>query len=374
MKRVLLFSLASFASAASVLAADTLSYRVRQVGNWAFYGTENPTVELVASNQRGVQQPFSMQCLINDHNGKPVFRLGQSGVVPPKDSADVSFSFLTMSPGFYNALILEDGTQVRSLNVAYEPEKIAPAGGVEGQAAKEDFKHFADKVSLERRDLRPQFSILRNKNLSGREKNVYDFRMVSRGDEAVTGYMAFPRGKKDLAVMVTFVMLGEGAANPLADFTAPADMAELVVYLRGRGAGEEYLKNLLTDMALSIDFVAQRAETNPARIFTQGSGLAGACSFVAGALDERVAVSFVADPLFSTFTEHFSVESICAGVKNPALFGMGLQEKVQILNENFCIYNGLQGNKEYFIFPDRKTVERKQWRYIRDTFLARTGK
>ena len=374
MKRVLLFSMVSLASAASVLTADTLSYRVRQVGNWAFYGTENPIVELVASNPRGVQQPFSLQCLINDSNGKPVFRLGQSGVVQPKDSADVSFSFLTMSPGFYNAAILEDGTQVRSINLAYEPEKIAPAMYGDAEAGKGDFTLFADRVSLERRDLQPQFSILKNKDLSGREKNVYDFRMVSRGDEEVTGYMAFPRGKKGLAVMVTFIMAGEGASNPLADFTAPADMAELVVYLRGRGTGEEYLRNLLTDMALSIDFVAGRGETDLSRIFTQGSGLAGACSFLAGALDGRVAVSFAADPLFGPFTEYFSVESISSGVKNSILLGMGLQEEASVLHENFCIYNTLQGNKEYFIYPCRKTVERKQWRYIRDTFLARRGK
>lgn len=356
----------------AIFAADTLSFRVRQTGNWAFYGTQEPVVDMVVSNSRGIPESYSLSCTIKGYAGNPLFRLQQGGVAAPKDSVGVSFSFLTMEPGFYNAEVANSGRVAKGVNIAYEPEKIS-SQVFAGRGGKGDFALFADMVALERRDISPQFSIVRNKALSGREKNVYDFRMVSRGDEAVAGYMAFPRGKSGLAVMVSLVMEDEASSNPLADFTAPQDMAELVLYLHGRGEGEEYLKNLLTDIFLGIDFVAQRSETDISRIYIQGSGEAAACSFVAGVMDERIAVSFVADPDFSMFTGHFSVESLASKGDNPVLFGLSLQQDTFSLQEIFCIYNSTESRKEYFMFPDRNSVERKQWLYVRDSFLKRLG-
>lgn len=363
-----------FVSAAYVtFAADTVSYRLTRLENWAFYGTSSPTVELVAVNSRGVDEPLDLKCSIFNFQGRPLYELSQYGIVPQRDSLKMSFAFKTLAPGFYNAVLeSRDGVE-RSVNVAYEPEKILweDVAGDELPAFSRDFVKLANIVSLERRDFDPKFTIVRNRTMSGKEKNVYDFKMFSRDGKVVKGYVAFPKGKKGLKSMLTLVPMERRNENPLADFTAGADMVELVMYLVERGDGEEYFKNLLTDMQLGIDFLSRREETIPNLVYVQGEGVAGACSLVASALDERVAASFVSVPDFSSFLENFTAASIAGRVQAPVLFGLGLQDNTRRLHEDFALYNALSGVKEYFIFPDKSSVERNRWKYMRDTFIIR---
>lgn len=374
MKRFLFTGI--FLSAAALsFAADTVSYRLSRIENWAFYGTQSPTVELVAENDRGIAQILDIKCSILSNAGVPLYELLQRGTVPQKDSLAISFAFKTLEPGFYNAVLWSGERVVNSVNIAYEPEKIACEWTVEEGALPSwgDFRKLANIVSLERRDIDPGFTLQRNKVMSGKEKNVYDFRMVSRDGKVIKGYAAFPKGAKGLKAMVTLVAAEKKGENPLADFTAPANMAELVVYLVERGEGEEYFKNMLTDTQLCIDFLSQRPEINPYGIYVQGEGKAAACSYLSSALDERVAASFVAAPDFTRFVENFSVESMAGKVSAPVLFGFGLQDRTSRLQEGFALYNGLKNEKEYFIFPLGSSVERNKWKYIRDTFILRLG-
>ena len=372
MKRFIIFIF--FISAAFVsMAADTVSYRLSKLENWAFYGTDKPVIELVAINGRGVDEVLDLHCHILDHEGTPIYELAQRGIVPQRDSLRLSFSFKTMAPGFYNALLCSGERVVKGVNVAYEPEKIVWADTVAGQwqGMGADFGKLVNIIPLGRRDFDPGFRMLRSKELSGKEKNVYEFEMLSYDGEKVCGYMAFPKGKKGLDAMLTLVAAEERSANPLADFTAPVQMAELVLYIAGRGENEEYYKNFLTDMLLGVDFLAQRPEVNRNGIYVQGEGKAGAFAFVVSAIDDRVAASFVAAPDFCGFVEDFNVESIASGVSAPVLLGLGLQENTKRLQAGFALYNAAATVKEYFIFPDNETVDRKKWRYIRDTFIIR---
>lgn len=371
-KRVITF-LAFMSAAVSLYAADTVSYKIRRIENWAFYGNQNPTVLVTASNPKGIYMPLDIKCEILDAYGKSIYELAQGGAIPPKDTLGMSYTFKTVQPGVYNALLWREGEIAASLNIAYEPEKIVLEQVQRDEIPQfsRDFTKLANIVALERRGHNPQFSIVRNKKLSGKEKNVYDFRMVSKDNKVVKGLVAFPKGKKGIPVMLTLVPVENMKENPLADFTAPAEMAEMVLYLSGRGNGEEYFKNILTDVILGVDFIAQRAEIDQKKIYTQGEGMGAACSFVASALDERVAVSFVATPDFSAFTENFSVESIARKVKVPVLFGIGLQDKTSRIQDAFAIYNKVSNEKEYFIFPALPSVERNKWKYIRDTFIIR---
>lgn len=373
MRKKLIVFFACLSAAISLYAADTVSYKVRQIENWAFYGTQNPRVLFTVTNPKGIYLPLNVKCEILDASGKSLYELAQGGAVPPKDTLGMSYSFKTVSPGVYNALFWREGEVAASVNIAYEPEKIVlqQEQGDEIPQFSKDFTRLANIVALERRGHNPQFSIIRNKKLSGKDKNVYDFKMVSKDNKVVKGLMAFPKGKNELPVMLTIVPVENMHQNPLADFTAPANMAEMVLYLNGRGNGEEYFKNIFTDIILGVDFLSQRKEIDQSEIYTQGEGLGAACSFLTSALDDRIAVSFVASPDFSSFTENFTIESIVKKVKVPVLFGMGLQDRASRIQEAFAIYNMVKQEKEYFIFPAATSVERNQWKYIRDTFITR---
>lgn len=363
-------------SAASLsFAADTVSYRLRQIENWAFYGTDSPTVEIMAVNGRGVPALVDVKCGIWSHAGMPMYEISQRGTVPQYDSLAMSFAFKTMKPGFYNAVLSDNGRIVKTVNIAYEPEKILSREHFTDDTPVSDrnFERLVEEVKGELPGVRRQFSIERNKRMSGKEKNVYDFRMLSRDDKVVKGYIAFPRGKKGLPAMISFLPMEGRGENPLADFTAQHDMVELVVYAGERGRGEMHFRNTLTDVALCLEYIMNRPEIDKGKVYTQGERAAAGLSCVASALDNRVKASFVSSPDFSRFIECFTAESVAAGIVAPLLFGMGLQDKAVRLQEDFAVYNNIKGVKEYFIFPAGESVERSRWRYMRDTFILRLG-
>ena len=374
MKRVFISALLFMQSLSIAIAADTLSCRILQENNWAFYGTDNPVVKVSLANTRKIAGKYDIKCEVRDFLGNSLYDISQTGSVAPQDSSLLSFSFKALQPGFYNVVLYDSGRYLNRINLAKEPEKSsdALAEHLAQKGATGDFVYLANTVALERRDIRPQYSIFRSKELSGREKNVYNFSMVSRGDEKVTGYMAFPKGKKDLPLIITLVPMEERAANPLADFTAPASSAEMVIYLKQRGNESENVKNLLTDMLLCIDYAFMREEIDPKAVYVQGKGYAAACAMVASALEGRVAGVFMESPDVELLTGAYSIESIADHIEAPLLLGTGLQRDVYDLQEIFSIYNKVSAPKEYFVIPDSNIIPRDRWKYIRDVFILRT--
>lgn len=353
-------------------ASDTLVCNIKRNSNWAFYGTDRPTAMLSLVNYRQIEREFNIVCNISDSKGNELYELAHKGSIPARDSSLLSFSFRSISPGFYNMSFSNNGKASGSMNISYEPDKILAGKDVQ-KGEKEDFLYFAHKVALERRDLKPQFVLLRNRDLSGRERNVYNFSMVSYGEETVTGYMAFPKGKKQLPVLVTLVPEEGRSGNVLGDFTAPEGCAELVVYLRKRGRLGERTAALLSDMLLAIDFVARREEIDNSSIFVQGTGYAGACAFVASVLDDGVAGSFVCSPDFSDFTGRYSESSVGKNVSAPVILGTGLQRDIAVLQECFSIYNNIPGDKEYFVDPSGTGIGRKEWKSVIDRVIKKLG-
>ena len=373
MKRVFISALLFMQGFTMAMAADTLSCKILQENNWAFYGSDNPTVKVSLANSRKIAGNYDIKCEVRDFLGNSLYDISQTGSVAPQDSSQLSFSFKALQPGFYSVVLYDGGRYLNRINVAKEPERSSDALAVHlaQRGATGNFVYLANTVALERRDIRPQYSIFRSKELSGREKNVYNFSMVSRGDEKIAGYMAFPKGKKELPLIITLVPMEERAANPLADFTAPAECAEMVIYLKQRGDGAENLKNLLTDMLLGIDYAFMRQEIDTRAVYVQGKGYGAACAMVASALEGRVAGAFMESPDVELLTAAYSIESIADHIKAPLLLGTGLQRNVYQLQEIFSIYNKVSAPKEYFVIPDSSEIPRDKWKYIRDIFILR---
>ena len=361
-----MFALLTAIYAVEAFAADTLVCNVKSVSDWAFYGSDKPSVVVSLVNMRKVQKAYDMRCEIRDSRNRPLYELGQRGIVSPVDSAEVSFTFKTVSPGFYDMLMYNGGRFIEDAVIAYEPEKILDTVG-----GKEDFILFAHKIALERREIRPQYVMVRNKEMSGREKNVYDFSMITGGDESVKGYIAFPKGKKGLGAMLTLVQRESAQLNNLADFTAPQDFVEMVIYLDRRGTGDDVMHNYLTDMLLALDYLTQRDEIDKSSVYVQGSGYAGAAAFVASAMADAVAGSMASAPDFSLLTDKYSVESISRNVSAPVLMGAGLRNDADYLQSVFSIFNRVKGTKEYFVSPQSEEIERNRWKYIKDIFIKR---
>ncbi len=373
MKRLLLTGALWMLCLSGVSAADTLSCRILQDNNWTFYGTDSPTVKLSLSNSRKIAEHYNIKCEIRDFLGNSLYDISQTGTVAPQDSSLLSFSFKALQPGFYNVMLYNESKYLNRVNLAKEPEKCPDAleKHLVQKGATGDFVYLANTVALQRRDLRPQYALVRDKQLSGKEKNVYNFSMISRGNERVTGYFAFPKSKKRLPIIITLVPMEERSANALADFTAPFESAEMVIYLKQRGMGEDIVKNLLTDMLLALDYACTREEIVENAIYIQGKGYAAACAMVASAMDYRVAATFMESPDVSLLTSVYSIESITKNIKTPVLLGTGLQRDTYSLQEIFSIYNRINAPKEYFVVPGNHEIPRSQWKYVRDIFILR---
>lgn len=370
MRKLFLSLLFIYSISLSAFDGDTLIYNIRKNKNWAFYGTDHPTAQVALINERKITENFGFTCKVEKSNGKCLYEIFQSGTVSPQDSVLLSFSFKTAAPGVYAMQMYNGNRFLCSYNVVYEPEKITETYS-RGDGEKRDLKYELLMLPLQRREMNPQFTLVRNKELSGREKNVYDFSMISRGNVRVTGYVAFPKGKTQLEMMVTLVPGERRSTHPLADFTANANSAEMVLYMNKRGNGEDVVKNLLVDMLLALDFAAQRPEVDGSKIFVQGTGYTAACAFVASAMSDDVAVSFVCSPDFGIFTKDFNVESVAEKVTSPVLLGVGLQEKASALQETFYLFNRKGSDKEYFVNPYGKEIGRGEWKYMRDIFILR---
>ena len=375
MKRLILLGALGLLSYTQAAGADTLSCRIHQENNWAFYGTENPVVKLSLGNKRKIAEQYNVKCEIRDFLGNSLYDLSQTGTVAPLDSAQLSFTFKALQPGFYNVELYNEGSFLNKINLAKEPEKCPDAlqNHLAQKGATSDFVYIANTVALQRRDLRPQFTIIRNKQLSGKEKNVYNFSMVSRGNEKVTGYFAVPKVKKQHPLIITLVPLEERSSNVLADFTAPFESAEMVIYLKQRGHGDDVVKNLLTDMLLAMDFAFTREEIRKSSVYVQGKGYGAACAMVASAMDDRISGSFLESPDMSLLTSTYSIESIADHIKAPLMLGTGLQRDAYSLQEIFSVYNKIKSPKEYFVIPDSHEIPRSRWKYVRDIFILRLG-
>ena len=373
MKRLFLLGALGLLSHFPASGADTLSCRILKENNWAFYGTESPTVKVSLGNGRKITEQYNIKCEIRDFLGTPLYDIAQTGSVAPLDSAQLSFAFKALQPGFYNVMLYNHGEFLSRVNLAKEPEKCPDTleKHLAGKGAIGDFVYLANTVALQRRDLRPQFAVIKDKQLSGKEKNVYKFSMVSRGNEKVTGYFAAPKEKKEHALIITLVPLEERSANPLADFTAPLESAEMVIYLKHRGYGDDVVKNLLTDMLLAMDFAFSREEVKKSQVYVQGKGYAAACAMTASAMDDRIAGAFMESPDVSILTGIYSIESIADHIKAPLLLGTGLQRDTYSLQEIFSLYNSINSPKEYFVVPDSNEIPRSRWKYVRDTFILR---
>ena len=109
MKRLFLFAALGLLSHFPAAGADTLSCRILKENNWAFYGTESPTVKVSLGNGRKITEQYNIKCEIRDFLGTPLYDIAQTGSVAPLDSAQLSFTFKALQPGFYNVMLYNHG-------------------------------------------------------------------------------------------------------------------------------------------------------------------------------------------------------------------------------------------------------------------------
>lgn len=409
---VICAALVSFTSFAQQ--KDTIEYRVEPVCNWVFYGEQNPVVEMVLVNNFSNMQKSELTCQISKDTGEKLYDFKQQSFVAPKDSVRVSFSFNTPAPGFYSVVFSADNKQIKKFNIAYEPEKISSPAD-----AQRDFNQFWDLSILQLHEIAPEYKVVRNKELSGKYRTVYDVTMKSFEGETIRAYWAVPKKKKNYPAVITYMGYGATPWTPIVDTPESAKMAELIISVRGQALNQEYNKygdwftfgmdkketyyyrGAYMDVIRAIDFVYSREGVDKSKIFAQGGSQGGAFTLVACALDDRIAAGAPHVPFMSDFVDYeklgrwiggairqqakeksvpvekvlevmsyFDIKNFAHKIKCPIVMGVGLQDIVCPPHTNFSGYNLITSPKEYYIYPKNgHSLPIKEWFKVRENFF-----
>lgn len=411
-RRSLLFllALASFACACKSLPPDGVHVEVPVVHDWLWTGGIPMRLEAVASSDSLARADISMRvyadttlmrgdppCVL-ESKARARFRGGR---------ARVRFSIASLAPGFYRVEI----DSCAPFNIGVRPEEIASP-----QDKQPDFDEFWNATLAELAAVDPEYTLTLLPEHSSENRRLYRLEARSLGGELMGGYYCEPVKEGRYPVMIGY--MGYGAEPYFFDPDAAPETVEFLVSVRGQGiflgttprdwdrqglADREtyYYRGAFADVVRAVDFVSSREKCDPGRIFALGESQGGAFTWIAAALDDRLAaiapaVPFLGDypdyakivgwpmgeiiaeaanlgitreELFRTLS-YFDVKNFTDRVKCPVYMAFGLQDPTCPPHTNFSGYNQVPGEKSYFCVPlcghamwlePSWSKERKEW-------------
>lgn len=309
-------------------------------------------------------------------------------------------------PGFYELVIDDDGNRIYSRNFGFEPENI-----VSLPDSRPDFDSFWDAAVKEIHDLPMEVTVEEITEKSGPSRTLSLVTMTSTDGETLRGYLLMPRAEGSFPVKITYN--GYGGRPREYDTEANPELIEYIASTRGQFLCEDinrygdwirygldapenfYYRGAYQDVLRAIDYVATLEKADLNRIYAEGGSQGGAFSYIAAALDDRIAAAAPYVPFMSDFPDYldmagwpvagmiqeadklgktkeqtlelvsyFDLKNFARRIKCPILMGVGLQDHTCPPHTNFAPYNLLDGSvmKEFVIYPDcGHSVDRPDW-------------
>ena len=310
-------------------------------------------------------------------------------------------------PGFYRLNISDDGNQIYSRVFGYEPENI-----VSLPDSRPDFDAFWQKAVAEAHSLGLDgVTISEVPGTEGHLRRQYLVSIPTTDSDTIDAYLLMPVAPGKYPVKITFN--GYGGRPWQLDLDANPELIEFITSTRGQFLSEHrnrygdwirsglqspdtfYYRGAYQDVIRAIDYVASLPEVDLDRIYAEGGSQGGALTFIAAALDYRIAAIAPYIPFMSDFPDYldmanwpvagmiqegdrlgmtrqqtletvsyFDLKNFARRIQCPVLMGVGLQDFVCPPHINFAPYNLLPGNvvKEYVIYEDEQhAVGRPDW-------------
>ncbi|MHC4743980.1 MAG: acetylxylan esterase, partial [Planctomycetota bacterium] len=302
-------------------------------------------------------------------------------------------------PGFYRLTsTLEAGKEEaikESILIGYGPEKI------ETPLTREpDFEDFWDRRKKELAQIEPAFKVVRS-DRSTSDLDVHLVEMRSRGNVLIRGWYTVPKrpGRHPAILSVP------GYGGTMRPDMHRKNVATFALNPRGHGnskddidpKGEEYMYlgfdpnhpeeyiyvGAYMDCVRAVDFLASRPEIDKSRIGVEGGSQGGGLSFATAALDQRIAfcapdIPWLGDWVgylegaqwahdnYPRLTARFpgltfeginrvlsyvDTMNLAERIECPVLMSVGLQDDVCPPRTAFSVYNRIQSEKEYRVYP-----------------------
>lgn len=241
---------------------------------------------------------------------------------------------LTLSPGFYHAVVTANYSMLQDFNIGYRPTDIVSAPDMQP-----DFQAFWDKARADLAAVAPEYTLTKIDSKSTAKRNVYlvEMKSVDNGDGipvTIRGYYAEPVAAGTYPVVIT--QNGYDSDATTTPYCPSGDSnpgwIELIMSNRGQLINNRdpykadniygdwfqyhfgnqdtyYYRGAYMDVVRSIDFIATREKAQQANIFMQGGSQGGAFTLAGAALDRRLNAIAPSIPFMGDFPDYFQVGS-----------------------------------------------------------------
>lgn len=338
-------------------------------------------------------------------------------------SKKVAFDLSNVGPGFYKLVYSigkphPDGVHFYDVGSSYfigvQPELVESP-----QDKQPDFDEFWDRTLAELAAVEPDYQMELLPEHSNDIRKSYRVTMKSLGGETIGGILCVPAKEGRYKAYIDY--MGYGADPYFYDPSAEPECIEFLACARDQGIFRDsprdwfergiedketyYYRGAYCDVIRAIDFVASLDRTDPARIIARGDSQGGAFTWIAAALDNRIAAATPAVPFLSDYPHYakivewpvkealdiwakkgiteeealrtlsyFDVKNFTDRVKCPIYMAFGLQDPTCPPHTNFAGYNQVKSEKHYYCVPTcgHAIWDEKSWSEgIRKDFFER---
>lgn len=326
---------------------------------------------------------------------------------------------LTLTPGFYHAVVEANHSLLRDFNIGYDPTSIVSEPDMQP-----DFNEFWTKAKSDLAAVAPEYKLTKIEEKSTAKRNVYlvEMKSVDNGDGqpvTICGYYAEPVAEGTYPVLITQngydsdtssePWCPEGDSNP--------EWIELVMSNRGQlinnrepykdensfygdwfayNFGDKdtyYYRGAYMDVVRSIDFICSRDKAQKDNIFMTGGSQGGAFTIAGAALDNRLnaiapSIQFMGDfpdyfqvgawPVsvakakqnelgmddeqMYRFLSYFDTKNLATLVTCPVITAIGLQDPICPPHTNFAPNNNLKvGDRQYVVNTECQHETPAEW-------------
>lgn len=338
--------------------------------------------------------------------------------VAAEETQTVTFP-LTLTPGFYHAVVEANHSLLRDFNIGYDPTSIVSEPDMQP-----DFNEFWTKAKSDLAAVAPEYKLTKIEEKSTAKRNVYlvEMKSVDNGDGqpvTIRGYYAEPVAEGTYPVLITQngydsdtssePWCPEGDSNP--------EWIELVMSNRGQLINNRepykdensfygdwfaynfgnkdtyYYRGAYMDVVRSIDFICSRDKAQKDNIFMTGGSQGGAFTIAGAALDNRLnaiapSIQFMGDfpdyfqvgawpasvakakqnelgmddEQMYRFLSYFDTKNLATLVTCPVITAIGLQDPICPPHTNFAPYNNLKvGDRQYVVNTECQHETPAKW-------------
>ena len=374
---------------------------------------ERPVVKIAFTDTTGKKRDARVNFYVTADTAADVRLWERTATVRAPQTLE--FELPVTAPGFYRCHVEDDGHEILSTCVGYEPTQV-----VSLPDAQPDFEAFWQRAKAELKQVPADYTLELLPELSGQKRNVYLCTFRSWGGGTIKAWVAIPKKPGKYPAQVYYN--GYGGKPWRLDPDGRPDWIEMATSVRGQYLCADgnrygdwirhnldkpdayYYKGAFMDAVRAIDVLEQLPETDRGHIFAEGGSQGGALTLAAAALgDGRLRAIAPYIPFLSDYRDYFHIVGWPAGpvkeeaarlglsdeqlytnlsyfdIKNfarmitcPVLMGIGLQDPTCPPHTNLSSYNLITSPKEFHIYPTcGHTVDYADWNPRRDAFFAR---